>query len=201
MGGELGEAHAVGVDEGPVDRAPFDEAPVDPLEQGEVGTDGDGEMEVGQGGGSRRVTAEPLRVAEGDQAGLRQRVDRHDRRAIALGLFQRPEHARMVGTRVLPGDDDQLGGMHVVECDGALADADRLAEGDPARLVAHVRAVRQIVRAEGAGEQLVQEGGLVARPPGRVEDGAVRRGERSEPVGDDGNGTIPRDRPVVRGAS
>ena len=133
-----------------------------------------------------------LGVAEGDQPGLRQRVDRHDRRAVALGLLEGAEHARVVGSRVLPGDEDQLGGMDVVERDGALADADRLAEGHATRLVAHVRAVREVVRAEGAGEQLVQEGGLVARPPRRVEHGAVRRREGPEVIGDDGDGARPR---------
>jgi hypothetical protein len=47
--------------------------------------------------------------------------------------------------------------------DRALADADRLGQRRPARLVAHVRAVGQVVRAEGAHEQLVEERRLVAR--------------------------------------
>ncbi len=50
-----------------------------------------------------------------------------------------------------------------------------------ARLVAHVRAVGQVVGAEPAGEQLVGERGLVAGPAAGVEDGPVRVGERPQP--------------------
>ena len=54
VGDELGETVAVGLDEVAVDRAALDEPPVDPLEQGEVGADGDGHVEVGE----RRASAD-----------------------------------------------------------------------------------------------------------------------------------------------
>ena len=106
----------------------------------------------------------------------------------------------MVGPRVLADHQDQLGGVHVVERDGALADADDAAERHAARLVAHVGAVGQVVRAEHARHQLVHERGLVAGAPRRVEHGAIGRRERSERGSDARQGVVPADRLVVGGA-
>ncbi len=118
-----------------------------------------------------------LRVLEPQQPGLGQRVDRDDLRAALLRLLQGGEHPRVVGARVLPDDDDQVGVLgDVLQGDRALADADRLGQRGAAGLVAHVRAVGQVVGAEPAGEQLVDERGLVAGPAAGVEDGAVRVG-------------------------
>ena len=144
--------------------------------------------------------AHPLRVLEADQARLRQRVDGDDARAPLLRPLERREHPRVVGARVLADDDQQVGGLDVVERDRPLADADRLGEGDAARLVAHVRAVGQVVGAEPAGQQLVEERGLVARAARRVERGLVGRVERRQPVGDDADGLVPRHRFVAVGA-
>ena len=66
--------------------------------------------------------------------------------------------------------------------DRALADADHLGEAGAARLVAHVRAVGEVVGAEAPHEELPEEGGLVAGAARGVEDRAVRRGERRERV-------------------
>ena len=142
----------------------------------------------------------PLRVAERQQPGLRQRVDRDDGRAVALGPLQRRQHPGVVGARVLADDEDQLGGVDVVERHRALADADRPPEGHAARLVAHVRAVREVVGAERPHHQLVDERGLVARAPRRVEHGAVRRRQRGERRADAGDRGVPVDRHVVRRA-
>lgn len=98
------------------------------------------------------------------------------------------------------GDDDQVGSVEVVEQDAALADAYGLVEGRAGRLVAHVRAVRQIVRAELAGEELVQEGGLVAGAARGVEEGFVGGAERGQFLGDDVEGAFPGDGLVVVGA-
>ena len=173
VGDELGIAVAVTVDEFPVDAAALHEPAVDPLEQGEVSGDGNRHVQVGELGTTADDAAQALRVAKGDQPGFRQRIDRHDLGAVALRLFQGAEHAWVVGPRVLPDDQDQLGLVDIVERDGALADADRLAERHAARLVAHVRAVRKVVRPEGAREQLVQERCLVTRATRRVEHGTV----------------------------
>ena len=106
----------------------------------------------------------------------------------------------MVGAGVLAGDDDELGLVDVVEGHRALADADGLGERDRRRLVAHVGAVRQVVRAEGAGEELVGERRLVGGAPARVEDRLVGGGEPAQPLGDEGERVVPRDRLVVRAA-
>ena len=88
------------------------------------------------------------------------------------------------------------------QADAALADADRLGERDRGRLVAHVRAVRQVVGAEGADEQLVGERGLVGGAAGGVEDRLVgaspARCSRSR---DQPERVVPGDRLVVRGAA
>ena len=79
------------------------------------------------------------------------------------------QHARVVRARVLTEHEDRVAELEVGERDRALAFADRLAQPRAARLVTHVRAVGQVVRAELAREQLAQERGLVARAPGGVE--------------------------------
>ena len=73
-----------------------------------------------------------------------------------------------------PASDDQLGVVDVLDADAGLADADRLRQGDAGRLVAHVRAVGQVVGAERPGEELVGERRLVGGPTGGVEDRLVR---------------------------
>ena len=67
-----------------------------------------------------------------------------------------------------------------------------------AGLVAHVRAVRQVVRAESAHHQLVEERGLVRRAARGVERRGVRRGKRVQPLGDQRERVVPVDRLVVR---
>ena len=67
----------------------------------------------------------------------------------------------------------------------------------PGRLVAHVRAVRQVVGAEAADHQLVQERGLVAGASRRVEHRLVGVGQRAQFVGDEPVGVLPVDGPVV----
>jgi hypothetical protein len=106
-----------------------------------------------------------LRVFETRHARFRQRVDVDDATAAPLRGLQRREHARVVRPRVLPDDVDRLGLAKSSSVTVPLADADCLRERRPARLVAHVRAVGQIVRAELADEELIEERRLVARAP------------------------------------
>ncbi|MEZ5181753.1 MAG: hypothetical protein R2702_07765 [Acidimicrobiales bacterium] len=175
----------------------LDEPPVPPLEQGEVGADLHLDELVGQLGAPPEHAGRPLGVLEPDEPGLGEGVDGDDRRASPLGLLESGEHAGVVGARVLADDHDELGLMDVVEGDAPLADPDGLGERHAARLVAHVRAVGEVVRPELAHEQLVQERRLVARAPGRVEDGAVGVAGGGEGVGHHAEGVVPRDRPVV----
>ena len=104
-----------------------------------------------------------LRVVEPAQPGLVERVDVDDVGAVALRLLQRREHPRVVGAGVLADDHDQVGGVDVLEQHRPLADPDRVGERGAAGLVAHVRAVGQVVGAEAAHHQLVEERRLVAR--------------------------------------
>ena len=157
-------------------------------------------MEVGHVDATPDDAARLLRVAEVDHPGFAQRIDRDDLRAAPFGDLQGLQHARVVGAGVLAGDDDALGVVDVAQADAALADADRLREGDAGGLVAHVGAVGQVVGAERADEQLVRERGLVGRPPGRVEHGFVRTAERPELAGDQLERFGPLDRLVVGAA-
>ena len=103
----------------------------------------------------------------------------------------------MIRARILPGDDDQVGLGDVFDGDRTLADADGVGQGNMRRLVAHVRAVRQIIGAEAANHQLVQECGLVAGPPRGVEHGLVGTGQPAQFVGDQPVRVVPFDGAVV----
>ena len=141
--------------------------------------------------------AHPLRVLIAAQAGLGQRVDRNDLRTSIFGFFERGEHARMVGAGVLADDDDQVGFRKVVVADRALANADGHAHGPAGGFVAHIGAVRQVVGAVSAREQLVGECGLVGGAATRVEGGLVGRVKALELGGDHLKGLGPTDRAVV----
>ena len=144
----------------------------------------------------------PLRRSAGcgsAQPGLGQRVDGDDAGAARLGLLQRGQHARVVGAGVLADHEDQVGGVEVLEQHRALADADRLGERRAARLVAHVRAVGQVVGAEAAHEQLVEERRLVAGAARGVERRLVRASAaRAARSAIEREGVVPVDRLVVR---
>ena len=168
------------------------------LEEGQIGADADGEVEVGQRRAAPEQAGGALGVLEAEEPRLRERVDRHDAGATPLGLLQGGEHPGVVGAGVLADDEQQLGLVDVLQRDGPLAHADRLGEGDAARLVAHVRAVGEVVRTEQPHEELVGEGGLVARAAGRVEDGPLGRGG-AESLAHPVEGVVPRDRLVAVG--
>jgi len=135
-------------------------------------------------------------MREPDEPGLGERVDRDDAGAAPRALAQRGQHAGMVGARVLTDHQHQIGQVEVVDADGALANTDRLAEGDPARLVTQVRAVREVVGAEPAPDELVQKRRLVRGPARGVERGAGRA-SLAQRVGPQRDRVGPRDRPVV----
>ena len=139
----------------------FDEVLADADEQRLVAAETDLYEVVGELRAAEDHAARGLRILEVQEAGFWQRVDRDDRRAALLRLLERGEHARVVRHRVLPGDDQQISVVDVGDRHGALADAERLSESGSARLVAHVRAVGQVVRAVATHEQLIEERRLV----------------------------------------
>ncbi len=167
-----------------------DEQVVDGLEEREVAVDPDREVVVGESRARSEQPAQPLRVLEPDQAGFGQRVDGDDRRARPLRLLERGQHARVIGARVLPDHHDQVGGDEIGDVHRALADADRLGQRHPARLVAHVRTVRQVVgpeatgRATGRGTRLrcsCDRTCRTPRRPARAAPAAPRRSARTLP--------------------
>ncbi|MCO5588369.1 hypothetical protein L7F22_042324 [Adiantum nelumboides] len=191
------EAGGVPVEELVVQGVPLDEQRADGLEQREVAVDPDRQVEVGDVGAASEDARRGLRVLEPHQPGLAQRVDREDRGAVALGVLELGQHPRVVGARVLPGDDDHVRLEQVGQRHAGLADPDRLLQGDRGRLVAHVRAVGQVVRAEGPGEELVDERGLVGRPAGGVEGGLAGVVQGVQLVADQPERRVPADRLVV----
>ena len=140
-----------------------------------------------------------LRVLETLQAALVQRVEADDARAALVRRAQLAQHARVVGARVLAEDEDRVGMLEVLECHRALAHADLRAHAVAAGLVAHVRAVGEIVGAVLAHEQLVEKGGLVAGATRGIEDRLVGVGQRLQLRGNQGKGRIPFDGQVAIG--
>ncbi len=152
-------------------------------------------------GPGTREPAHVLRVLEANQAGLGQRVDREDLRAVPLRDLEGGQHPRVVGARVLSADHDQLGLVDVLEADRALADADGLGERGRGRLVAHVRAVGQVVGAVGAGEELIGVRRLVGGLARGVEDRLVGAVQAAQGLPDQLERLLPGDRLVVLGVA
>jgi hypothetical protein len=152
---------------------------------------------VGYFGTATDDALDPLRILVSLEAGLGQRIHGDDLGTVLFGLLQSSQHPGVVGARILAHHDDEVGLAEVVVGDGGLADADGLSHRPSGRFVAHVRAVGQVVGAEGPHEQLVRERGLVRGPAAGVERCLVRRIERLQLVGDDSERIRPADRSVV----
>ena len=203
--GQLGEALGVSLDEGAVDHRHRRWPPGlqlqhrlgDALQQGDVAADAHRQVQAGDGGAPAQHLQRVLGVAKPAERHLGQRVDADDAAAAPGGLLQGRQHARVVGARVLPEDEDGVGLVEVVQLDRALAHAQRLAQGHAAGLVAHVGAVGQVVGAELAHEQLVQERRLVAGAARGVEHRLVGIGQRPQLAGQQVERLVPVDRAVV----
>ena len=103
----------------------------------------------------------------------------------------------MIGTGVLAHHQHQLRFVDVLQGNRALADADGLAQPGTAALVAHVAAIGQVVGAVVAHEELIEIGRLIARPTAGVEDGLVRRWQRSQLVTHHAESLVPADGFIV----
>src|SRR6201987_2004775 len=116
-----------------------------------------------------------VRIFYPQQAPFRQRVDRDNLGALVLGLLQRGQHPRMVRARIVPENKNELRTLHVLERRRALPNSERLHHGYTRRLVAHVRAIRKIVRPELASKQLQKKGRLIGRLSRGIEGGLIGR--------------------------
>ena len=115
-----------------------------------------------------------MRVGETFEGALAQRV-KDDNRHVATGqLVESPHHSRMVGAGVVADGDHQLGLIEVVQRDGAFPDANRTRQTDAGGLVAHIRAVGEVVGAVFASEQLEQIRRFVRGASGGIELDLVR---------------------------
>ncbi len=89
--------------------------------------------------------------------------------------------------------------LEILQHDGALAHPDGRRQATAGRLVAHVRAVREIIGAELAHEDRIQERGFIGRAAGGVELGLVRAVQRLQVAADQREGIVPAARHVVVG--
>ncbi len=80
-------------------------------------------------------------------------------------ILQGPQHAGVVGRRIVPDGNDQVGLIEILQQDRPLAYADGAGQADGGRLVTHIGTIGKVIGAEFADKQLVQEGGLVTRAP------------------------------------
>ena len=167
---------------------------------GHVATQFRRQVLVADGGGRRgQQLQRALRAGETLQRHLFQVVEADDLAAAARRLAQGIHHARVVGTRILAIDEHRIGLVEVIQHHSPLADADRLDQRYPARLVAHVGAVGEVVGTKQAAKQLIKIRSLVAGTPRGVELHLVRAGKPLEGIGDQGKGIVPAYRLVVIG--
>ena len=118
------------------------------LEHRHVAADADRQMKIGQ---RRRHVAEDRKrkrervwimlrvwIDEIRQPRLGQRVDGKHFCPGPLCVLERRHHSRGIRARILANDDDEICFFEIGEPDRRFADADRLAEGNAGRFVAHV---------------------------------------------------------------
>ena len=125
------------------------------------------------------------------QAHLGQGIDRDNLRPLILRLLQRRQHPRMVRARIVPKDKDQLRALYILQCRRALAHAERLHQRHPGRLMAHIRAVRKIIRPQLARKELQKKRRLIRRLARRVKARLVRRGEPVQLLRDHRESVLP----------
>ena len=103
----------------------------------------------------------------------------------------------MICSRVLSNDENPVGMFKVLQLHAALSDPDAFLQRNTARLVAHVRAVGQIVGAELSRKKLIQKRGLIARAAARIKCGRVRCWQRIQLTCHQLERVIPFDRLVM----
>src|SRR5256885_14428076 len=122
-----------------------------------------------QGDWSSDVCSSDLRVGKLDEAALAQRVEGNDRHSTLTGLLQVVQHPWAVSADVLAEEEDAVGLLEVVQRDRPDRYSDALRQRYRGALVAHVRTVRQVVRAVQPCEKLVHVRSFERSPAGHVE--------------------------------
>jgi hypothetical protein len=138
-------------------------------------------------------------MLEAFQAALLERVDAYHLSTTLDRFTQWFKHARVVGAGVLAEHENRVRVLEVFKRHGAFADTNALRQGNAAGLVTHVRAVREIIGAVGAHEQLIHERSFVAGTTRGVELGHVRVRQGVQVLGDQRERGIPGDRLVAVG--
>ena len=138
-----------------------------------------------------------LRIGEALQPALAQRVVGDDRHPALRRFLQRVQHARRVAAGIVAEHQDAFGLGEVVETDSADRHADALGQRHRGGLVAHVRAVRQVVVAVDPGEQRVQVARLVGAAAGAVEHRLLAILHGAQLAADLGDRGAPRHRHVL----
>jgi hypothetical protein len=125
------------------------------FKQRHIAVDAHRQPQFGQRRAASEYSADFLRVLETIGAGFGQRIDADDATAVARRFLQRGQHARVIGAGVLPTTKIASASSKSCSVTGAFTDADCFTQRAAARLVAHVRAVGQVVGAELAHEKLI----------------------------------------------
>src|SRR2546423_10885271 len=84
----------------------------------------------------------------------------------------------MIRARILSENENPVRLFEILQCYAAFPDTDHFVKRGAARFVTHVRTVRQVIRAELAGKELVEKRGLVTGAAARVKRRRVRCRER-----------------------
>ena len=132
-----------------------------------------------------------LGIGKALQPALAQGIEADNAGASPRGGPQFAQHARMVGARVVAEGEDGVRLLEIVQRHRALAGADGAFERHAAGLVAHVGAIGEVVGAELASEQLVQESRFVAGAARGVEQRLVRAVQRTQLIADQCKGLVP----------
>lgn len=154
------EIFGVLVDELAIDAASFEHDFDDAGQPGDVAAD----VRLDVLAGDLRTEQQAPRIArhaEVDEAEFLRRIDDDDFAAASPNLHQAAHQPRMVRRRVAADQNVEVAGVEVFQPNRPSAGSDRAGQADSAGLMAVVRAVVDVVRAEQPRQQLQQEAGFI----------------------------------------
>ncbi len=103
---------------------------------------------------SRRME-KVLRIFEAKKTGFRQGVHCDDFCSTLLRRLQRREHARVICPRILAENKNRISMRKILQLHTGFADPNHRRQRHAGRLMAHIRTIGQVVRAESAHEKLI----------------------------------------------